>query len=752
MKKTSCLSFIFFLSVALMLSGCTGSGEKPVPPDVYGDSSSSVFTKVLPSAPASVCPSGGIQVNAGFDRNGNNELDDSEVASSQYVCHGTEGLSSLVGVSGEEAGENCVYGGKKVSVGPDANRNGVLDGDEITSSNYLCNASHGDNGRDGRNSLLKIASESPGTNCPTGGVRIISGLDANGNGALDPGEEGAQSYVCNGFEGNGANAGISAPIGVVAAGADGKVVLTWNANPADGITSFNIYWSTDADGTKADAARISGAASPYTVTGLANGTKYYFFVAGVTVLGEGPASWPVSAIPGTPPVAPTDVTATAGTGKNTITWTASTDALYYRLYRSLSTGVTATGSNSAWGSMPDNTTVIDSNVANGTTYYYIVTAVNDYGESAPSAEVSAIPVGPPPAPAGFIATPGDRRIELSWNASPGAASYKIYSDNGNSLIASPTGTSHTVTGLINGHNYCYQIEAANAVGASMMTYACASPNVAPTAPTGVAAVAGDGQVVVSWSTIPGITQYYLYWSPSSGVTKSSANRISVYAWSGGGTYTHTGRSNGTTYYYVVTSANSFEGAESVEVTATPLPGKTAPTTQKAGNVTDASATLSGVFTNPSGYTTLAWLEYGTSTAYGNTAAQAGYAYSGSISLEVLLSDLMEDTAYHYRIVTQNPAGTFYGNDRTFTTLKAPIVVYPEYVSVIASDGTNLYWGGGGMLYSEPISGGTPSTTLATGFGSDRIAVDEANVYTSDSATIRKIGSFAETGPLLEGYM
>ena len=47
---------------------------------------------------------------------------------------GTNGQSALISVVNEPPGTNCPYGGYKLNVGLDTNKNGVLDPSEITSS------------------------------------------------------------------------------------------------------------------------------------------------------------------------------------------------------------------------------------------------------------------------------------------------------------------------------------------------------------------------------------------------------------------------------------------------------------------------------------------------------------------------------------------------------------------------------------------------------------------------------------------
>ncbi len=114
----------------------------------------------------------------------------------------------------------------------------------------------------------------------------------------------------------------------------------------------------------------------------------------------------------------------------------------------------------------------DSSVTNGTTYYYVVSALNTAGESANSAQVSATPEAPrvpPPAPTNLKATAGDAQVSLTWSASSGATSYYVKrsttSGGPYTQIAAPTSTSYTDTSLTNGTTYYYVVSAINSVGA-----------------------------------------------------------------------------------------------------------------------------------------------------------------------------------------------------------------------------------------------------------------------------------------------
>lgn len=106
---------------------------------------------------------------------------------------GTDGLTSLISTAAEQPGTNCTNGGFRLDVGLDSNDNGQLDVEEVTSSQYLCNASP----TDGLSSLIGTMIEQPGENCANGGYRLDVGLDSNGNGQLDAEEVTSSEYLCN---------------------------------------------------------------------------------------------------------------------------------------------------------------------------------------------------------------------------------------------------------------------------------------------------------------------------------------------------------------------------------------------------------------------------------------------------------------------------------------------------------------------------------------------------------------------------
>jgi len=92
------------------------------------------------------------------------------------------------------------------------------------------------------------------------------------------------------------------------------------------------------------------------------------------------------ALPGAPVLS-----ATPGSAQISLSWTAVSGAATYRLHR-------ATASGGPYTTIQTNltgTSFLDTGLANGTTYYYVATAVNLVGEGPDSNEASATPVAAP---------------------------------------------------------------------------------------------------------------------------------------------------------------------------------------------------------------------------------------------------------------------------------------------------------------------------------------------------------------------
>ncbi len=272
----------------------------------------------------------------------------------------------------------------------------------------------------------------------------------------------------------------------------------------------------------------------------------------------------------TAPAVPTGLMATAGNAQVTLTWSSSTGATSYHVKRAATTGGPYTQI-----SAPTSTTFADTGLTNGTTYFYVASAVNIAGESANSSEVSAKPTSPalaPAAPTGLQTTAADAQVSLAWSASATATSYNVKRATATggpyTKISSPTAPNFIDTGLTNGTTYFYVVSAVNSTGESANSTQASATPVAPTqppaVPTGLLATAGNAQVALSWTASSDASSYHVKRGTTTGgpyaqvATPVAANFID------------TGLTNGTTYFYVVSALDAIgESANSAQASATP---------------------------------------------------------------------------------------------------------------------------------------------------------------------------------------
>ena len=114
----------------------------------------------------------------------------------------------------------------------------------------------------------------------------------------------------------------------------------------------------------------------------------------VVTIGTGPPPPPPPPDPDKPPTAPVGLKSSPGDGSATLAWLAVSNATSYTVRR-------APSLSGPWAEVAKLrlTTLTDSGLTNGTTYYYSVSASNDKGTSPDSETVSVTPQGTqPPAP------------------------------------------------------------------------------------------------------------------------------------------------------------------------------------------------------------------------------------------------------------------------------------------------------------------------------------------------------------------
>ena len=147
------------------------------------------------------------------------------------------------------------------------------------------------------------------------------------------------------------------------------------------------------DGTQIlDNGGLHGAQTR-TVTRTLTAASHTVVVSYFEQTGGAVAKFSATAVTPQAPAAPTGLTASAADSAVTLNWTASSGATGYRIYRS-TTGTPATTGTPINTDPVAGTTYTDTTVGNGTTYHYVVTALNGAAESGASNEATATPTAP----------------------------------------------------------------------------------------------------------------------------------------------------------------------------------------------------------------------------------------------------------------------------------------------------------------------------------------------------------------------
>jgi fibronectin type 3 domain-containing protein len=410
----------------------------------------------------------------------------------------------------------------------------------------------------------------------------------------------------------------------------------------------------------------------------------------------------------TAPAAPTGLTAAPGNAQIVLSWSASATATGYSVKRSTTTG----GPYTQLSSQPA-TTFTDTGLTNGTKYFYVVSASNSAGSSANSAEVSATPTLPAPAtPSGLAATAGNGQVTLTWSASTGATSYHVKrstASGAETQIAAPTANSFTDTGLTNGTKYFYVVSAVNSAAESAnsneVSVTPTAPATAPSTPTGLQATAGNAQVTLTWNATTGATSYHLKRSTTSGAeTQISAPTSN--------TFTDTGVTNGTKYFYVVSAVNSVgESANSAEVNATPVQ----PAPAVPGNLAAAAGNAQ---------VSLTWSASTGATSYQvkrSTMSGAETQISAPTSNSFTDTTVTNGTKFFYVVSAVNSSGESANSNETSATPTAPATAPATPTGLAATAGNaqiSLTWNAstGATSYHvkrSTTTGGPFTATLAS---------------------------------------
>lgn len=378
-----------------------------------------------------------------------------------------------------------------------------------------------------------------------------------------------------------------------------------------------------------------------------------------------------------PAAAPKGLRAIPGNRKVQLDWSSAQGALSYTVKRSTTNGgpyETVASDLSA-----SNPSYTDTSVINEITYYYVVTAVSDLGESDPSNQVRVMPsvnAVKPQAPTELGGLGRHTQADLTWQPVEHAVTYTLKRSESQEGPYIEAGRVEEPffrdTGLVDGKVYYYTVTATSVAGESEASDPVVVRPVAPLeSPADVKASAGDASAVITWNASPEASSYKIKRSTvQDGPYTVIADQVKDVR------YEDSGLENGTAYYYVVSAHNgTASSAHSEAVRVIPFPANTAPP--------PADLRL-----NPAkDRVKLSWSAVEGAASYQITRSESRNEEGKVIASDLrqpgfIDTDVVTGKTYYYSVRSVNGNGPGVGSDPQGAT--------PASVIVVAKDGTGMF--------------------------------------------------------------
>ena len=341
----------------------------------------------------------------------------------------------------------------------------------------------------------------------------------------------------------------------------------------------------------------------------------------------------------------------------------------------------------------------------------------------------------PTAPGNLAATAiSTSQINLSWvDNSTDETGFKIERKTGSGgtyaqiATVAAGSTTYSNTGLTAGTTYFYRVRATNASGDSAYSNeaSAATLDALPAAPSGLSATAiSTSQINLSWTdNATNETGFKIERKTGSGGTYAQIGTTGA----GVTTYTDTGLTAGTTYFYRVRATNAAgDSAYSAEASATTLISPpSAPSGLTATTISSSQINLS-------------WTDVATETGFKierKTGAGGTYSQIATVGTGVVTyndTGLTANTTYFYRVRATNAGGDSpYSSEASATTLDvAPAAPSGLLATSISSSQINLSW--------------TDNATNETGFKIER-KTGSGGTYAQIATTAANVTTYNDTG-------
>ena len=460
--------------------------------------------------------------------------------------------------------------------------------------------------------------------------------------------------------------------------------------------------------------------------GAALGTSHTLYAVARVGSGSGGGAWAAApnlpVLAATVPGLPTSVTATPLNGSASISFGAApingSNITFYQATASPG-GVTATNTVSP---------ITLNGLNNGTTYTVTITATNAAG-TGNGAATTVTPRTIPNAPIIGTATAGVNSASTAFTPTPpannGGSAITSYTATCGGQSASAAGSPINVIGLTGGVAVNCTVFATNAAGNSVLSGVSntVTPTSLPGAPTGVSAMPGNAQAIVSFSAPANnggsmITSYTVTSNPGGFSATGAMSPRTV-----------TGLTNGTSYTFTVTALNGVgagpSSAPSVAVTPATVPG----------TPTGVSATPGG---NQATFFFTAPMNNGGSniTGYTITCSPSG-TITGAAS-PITLAGLTNGVLHSCNVTANNVMGVSVAANVSVTPTAGAVA--PTFTSA----NTTTFFAGSGGTFAATVLGNPAVNVALTGVLPSGVTFTPGTRTISGTPAIGTSGSYPVT--------
>ena len=386
----------------------------------------------------------------------------------------------------------------------------------------------------------------------------------------------------------------AAPTGLAAKVGNGTVTLAWTAS--GGATSYTVKRGTVSGGPYSTLGTVtSPSPTSYTDSGLTNGKTYYYVVTASNSEGTSPNSAQLAATPLNPPTFTSSATASPNPVKQGASTTVS--VMVKDTANTLTSGIVQvlvtdpSGNTAASQNFTGQTFIANQSRTYTLAFSPALSGIFrvrvgvfsatwqqwSWNDSAASITVnSSLTFTSSATAAPSTLAPGSSSIIKSTVTDTGTSGLtdanvevQVFNSSGEAVSTNVWSGQNFTGGQTQQYTYTWKVPSSQAAGtytvmigvfdASWATNYYWNSNgakisvvVKPPAPTGLKATSGSGQVSLTWTASAGATSYNLYRGTATGAEGTTPIAKSI----NGTSYTNTGLTNGTTYFYKVAAVNA----------------------------------------------------------------------------------------------------------------------------------------------------------------------------------------------------